>query len=96
MQNSKAAPVVPGKHLTFISTSVKYWKIIEKLRPFFAYHLMIYIIHLFMRGLKNVHFLERTKDGNKYMAGWVKYTENVARIKKNKSTTYNVDQPWET
>ena len=45
-----------------------------------------------MRGLKNVHFLEATKDGNKYMAGWVKYTENVARIKKNKST-YNVDQP---
>lgn len=39
-----------------------------------------------MRGLKNVHFLEGIKDGNKYMAGWDKETRAVARKKENKST----------
>lgn len=51
----------PGKHLTFISNSLKLLlKIIEKLRPSFAYYLVIYIVHLFMIGFKYEHFLEGT------------------------------------
>lgn len=72
MPNSRAAPVVPGKHLTPASNSQKlllknHWEV----KALLCY-LKIYIISLFMRGLKNVHFLEGAKDGNKYMAGWDK------------------------
>lgn len=67
-----SCPRAPGKHLTSASNRLNSllgddWE----LKTLLCYYLKIYIIHLSMRGLKYVHFLEGTKDGNKYMDGWV-------------------------
>lgn len=47
-----------------------------------------------MRGLKYVHFLEGTKDGNKYMDGWV--SKLKMGPEKDKQINFHADQPWET
>ena len=43
-----------------------------------------------MRGLKNVHFLEGTKDGNKYMAGWDKETKAWPEKRKTNQPSYRL------